>query len=83
MDHSLINPNYIFMAGISFLDDPFDDNQKIGIAHEKVFIHFITDGTAVYFDSRVPTQREITECTHIVTTGDKEWDPRSVRLALV
>ena len=43
------------MAGISFLDDPFDDNQKIGIAHEKVFIHFNTDGTAVYFDSRVPS----------------------------
>ena len=70
MDHSLINPNYIHMAVITVSDCPFDEIQKIDIAHEKVFIHFVTDGTTVYLDSRIPTQREIIECTHIFMTGD-------------
>ena len=83
MDHSLINPNQIRTTGIPVSDDPFDTTRKLGIAHDKVFIPFSTDGTTVYFDTRVPTQREITECTHIVMTGDTEWDPQSVRLASV
>ena len=70
MDHLLINPNQIWMAGILVSDDTFDDNQNLGITHEKLFIPFVNDATTLYFDSRVPTKREITECTHIVTTGD-------------
>ncbi len=83
MDHLLINPNQIRMTGTPVSDDPFDATRKLGIAHEKVFIPFSTDGTTVYFDTRVPTQREMTECTRIVMTGDTEWDPLSVRLESV
>ena len=50
-------------------DDPFDENLKLGISHKKVFIPFKTDGTKAYFDSRVLTQCDITECTHIIMTG--------------
>ena len=57
---SMYNPNKIRMAGILVSDDQFDENWKLGIAHKKVFIHFKTDGTTIYFDSRFPTQREIT-----------------------
>ena len=56
----MYNPNKIRMAGILVSDDQFDENWKLGIAHKKVFIHFKTDGTTIYFDSRFPTQREIT-----------------------
>ena len=83
MDHSLINPNQIRMTGIPVSDDPFDTTRKLGIAHDKLFIPFSTDGTAVYFDTRVPTHQEMAECTRIVMTGDTEWDPSSVRLAEV
>ena len=48
-----------------------------------MFIPFGTDRKTVYFYSRVPTLREITECTHIAMTGDTEWYPHSVRLASV
>ena len=72
MDHWLINPNQIWMMEMLVFDDPFDENQKIGIAHKKVFIPFKTDGTTLYFDSRVPKQRDITECTHIFMPGETE-----------
>ena len=77
MDHSLINPNEILMMGMPVYDNPFDNNWNFGI-DKNVFIPFKTDGTTVYFDPRVPTQCEITECTHIITTGETEWDPQSV-----
>ena len=71
-----INPNQIRMAGIPVSDNPFYDNQKIDITHEKLFIPFGTYGMTVYFDSRVSTQKEITECTHIFMASDTEWDPQ-------
>ena len=49
MDHSLINQNQIRMAVIPVSDDPFYDNLKLVIAHEKVFVPFGTDGTTVFF----------------------------------
>ena len=49
MDQSLINQTNICMAGISFSDDPFDQNQKLGISHKNVFIPFFTNGTTYFF----------------------------------
>ena len=69
MDHSLINPNQIKITVMQVFDDLFDNNRKLGISHKQVFITFITDRTIVFFDSRVPTQREITECTQIIMMG--------------
>ena len=66
------------MIGITVSDDPFDDDRKLGISHKKVFIPFKTDGTTVYFDSRVPTQRDITEFTHIIMMGETERDTKLV-----
>ena len=43
------------MTGMPVYDNLFEDNCKLGIAHKKLFIHFNTDGTTVYFDSRFPT----------------------------
>ena len=50
MDHSIINPYQISMAGLPVSYYPFDKNQKLGTAHEKVFTPFSNDGTTVYFD---------------------------------
>ena len=71
------------MMGMSVSYDPFDENRKLVISQEKVLITFKTEVTTVYFDSRVPMQREITECTHIIRTGEMEWDPRLICLASV
>ena len=67
-----MNPNQIFMMGVSVYDDPFDENRKLVIAKKKVFITLRTDVITLYFCSRVPTQREIMECTHIIMMGKME-----------
>ena len=58
------------MTVILVSDDLFDDNWKLGISHKNLFIPFKTDGTIVYFDPIVTTQREITECTNIIMTDE-------------
>ena len=78
MDNLLINSNQMRMARMPFSDDPFDENQNIGMAHENLFILSGADVTTVYIDSRVLTQREITECTHIVIMDYMSWCPQSV-----
>ena len=83
MDSSIINTNQIGMTGIPFSDDYYDDNWKLGISHKKMIISLKTDRTTVYFDSRVPTQREIIKSTIIIITSETEWNPQLVQLALV
>ena len=47
MDHSVINQNHMRMVGIPVSDDISDKNRKSGMAHENVFIPFVTDGMTV------------------------------------
>ena len=83
MDHLLVNPNQIRMTGTPVSDDPFYSTRAIRIKHEDVFIPFRTDGTAIYFDTLVPTKEERAECSWLIMTGDTEWDPISVRLQVI
>ena len=78
MDHSLVNPNQIRASGISVSDDPYDKTRGFGIAHEEVFIPFITRGSKVMFETHVPSDNELEECQHIIMTDDKEWEPHTV-----
>ena len=71
MDHSLINPNQIRSYGISVSDDPYDKSRPFGIDHEDIFIPFQTKGSAVYFDSFVPSDSDLERCRHIMLTDDK------------
>ena len=83
MDHSLVNPNHIRVTGTPVSDDPFDSTRVLGIKHEDAFIPFRTDGTTIYFDTRVPTKEERAECSWLIMTGDTEWDPSSVPLQAI
>ena len=56
MDHSLINPNRVWMAGIPVSDSHFYDNLKLGITHEKVLISYGNYEKKVYFYSGSTTQ---------------------------
>ena len=79
LDHSLINPNQIRHYGIPVSDDPYDSGRPFGIDHAELFIPFGTNGSAVHFISRVPSEREMESCPKIVLTdGVVEWDPRNV-----
>ena len=59
MDHSLINPNQIRHHGIPVSDDAYDGGRQFGIDHVDIFILFDTEGSTVFFDSHVPTDREL------------------------
>ena len=81
MDHSLVNPNQIRVTDIPVLDDPFDKTRNLGIDHDHVFIPFQGKGTTIYFNMRVLTETERSQCTWVTMTGYNEWDPLSVQLA--
>ena len=81
MQHSLINPNQIRHFGLPVSDNPYDESKRLGIDHDELFIPFQTEGSAVYFESHVPTDDELETCPHIVLTdGDVEWDPNGVKM---
>ena len=50
MDHSLMNPNQIQMAGMETSDDPFDENWKLSISNKRMSSLLKADRTTVYFD---------------------------------
>ena len=55
---------------------------ELGINTEELFIPFDTTGTVVHFESRVPTECEITHLTVILITEDS-WDPTTVHMSAV
>ena len=83
MNHSLVNPNHIRTTGTPVSDDPFDSTRALGINHEDAFIPCRTNGTAIYFDTRVPTKEERAKCSWLIMTGNTEWDPLLVCLQAI
>ena len=55
----------------------------MGIKYEDAFIPFLTNGTAIYFDTQVPTKEERSECPWLIMTIDTEWDTLSVCLQTI
>ena len=77
MDHSLINPNQIWDYGIFLWDNAYDQSRNGELSIEldeavKVKVWMRTQGTAILFESRVPTKEELQECTKIQLTSKKE-----------
>ena len=84
MDHSLINPNQIQSYGIPVCDDPYDKARDFGISHDDLFLPFDTCGSTVFFETFVPSDDDLINSTQIVLTdGDHEWDPGTVKLSQV
>ena len=73
MDHSLINPNQIWSYGIPVSDDPYDKTRDFGISHEDLYVLFDTIGSAVFFETFVPSYNDLNNSPHnILTDGDHE-----------
>ena len=82
MQRSLLNQNQI-RAHIRHnqgrvQDDYTRDDEPFGISTREMFIPFSLDGSAIFFESRVPTQHEIDTLPHIVITSKERWDPYSM-----
>jgi hypothetical protein len=74
LPNSLINPNQLRAYGLHVNDDPFDHSRKFGIDSENLFIPFDTMGTAVHFNTRVPTEWEKSNLPVVLLTGE-DWNP--------
>jgi hypothetical protein len=80
LDHSLINPNQIRVTGIPVCDDPYDRHRHLGIDLGETHIPFQTEGSTIYFNSRVPTREEMDNCQYLTLTDDEDWNPTETDL---
>ena len=81
MDHSLFNPNQLRKYGGPVWDNPFDKERPFTIqVSNEVEILLCTNGTKIYFKSRVPTDKELEKCPKIHVTSDCYWKPSEVEL---
>jgi hypothetical protein len=56
-------------------DDYTRVDEDFGIITNELFVPFNMDGSAVYFESRVPSQSEMDNLPHFVITSKDRWDP--------
>ena len=81
MDHSLFNPNQLRKFGVPVWDNPFDHDRPFSIqVSDEVDIPLCTNGTKIYFKSRVPTTKELEECPKVHVTSEDHWNPSEVEL---
>ena len=82
LDHSLINPNQVRSYGIPFWDNPFDKERGLRIeVDDAVSINMETKGTKIRFETRAPTNSELSECFHLQLTSKTAWNPSKVSLS--
>jgi hypothetical protein len=82
MKQSLLNPNQFRHYGRSVCDDVTDKNRAFGTEiNDKFVIPFHMSGTTIFFESRVPSRREMDNCRVFVMTHDSTWDPMAVQIA--
>ena len=81
ISRSLLNQNQIrdhiwFHKG-RVQDDFTRDDEELGITVGNTFIPFYMDGSAVCYDSQVPSSEEIESLPHVFITSSKPWDPKN------
>lgn len=81
LDHSLINPNQIRSYGIDMWDNPYDQDHPMAMhVSDMIIIPLQTYGTKIYFNSRSPTDDELSTLDHYPVTSARPWNPESVSL---
>ena len=82
LDHSLINPNQVRAFGIKYWDNPYDKERGLKIEVDKAIeIGMHTQGTKVRFETRAPTEYELSNCQHVQLTSKTNWNPTQVRMS--
>ena len=80
MKRSLLNQNqirhHIHQDG-GVVQDDFTRGGDFGIRTGEAYVPFYMDGSAVSFDSRVPSDLEMEALPRIVITSQEPWDPKS------
>ena len=79
LPHSLINPNQLRAFGHVVNDDPTDTTRLFGISTgDGDKIPFEMMGTIAYFETQVPSPKQIAYCRCIYLTDDTIWDPLNI-----
>ena len=80
MDRSVLNQNqigaHIRHCGGTVQDD-FTKDGDFGIDTKDTFIPFYMEGSAISFDSHIPSDHELQTLPQVVITSKKPWDPKS------
>jgi hypothetical protein len=83
LNTSLLNPNQMRAHGIvvdevpTHLSPNYNSTHSIYIPEQDLRIPLELDGVISYLPTRMPTMKEINDCTHITLTSTIAWDPYS------
>ena len=84
LSHSLLNPNQLRHNGIDYHDNPYDKDHQLCIDIDQgPLVPLKTQGTKIFFNSRVPTMDELGQCEHIELTSVLPWNPSNISLGEV
>jgi hypothetical protein len=80
LEHSLLNPNQMRHHGITVQDNPYAPNSlHITSPDDEFMLPLQSDGTTIFFNSRMPTSFELANCLHIPLSSVAPWNSRDVQ----
>ena len=78
LHHTLINPIQLRSYGVDVQDNPFA-KEDLTIITDNYIIPLDTQGIAIFFYTRSPTEVELQQLPRVVLTSAIDWDPQKVQ----
>ena len=78
LQHMLVNPNQLREYGTTIQDNPFSPSTLKFEQPNGPTIPLMTMGTIIYFNTRAPSDHELSTLPHIPLSSSATWDPRNV-----
>ena len=80
VEHSLINPNQLHAFGSIVQDNLYSGAPMYFTdADKSVVVPLFAAGTAIFADTRTPTDEELATCRHVPLTSELPWNPETVQ----
>ena len=79
MDTTLVNPNQLRHYGTQVQDNPMSQLPLAIITEDSAFsMELMMKGTIIYADTHTPSNKELSECPHIILSLSQPWNPHNV-----
>ena len=80
MSSTLINPNQLRHFGVKVQDDPTSKSPLAIIKddEEQFCMELDISGTIIYVTTYTPTEKELSQCQHVILSSPHPWDPEKV-----
>jgi hypothetical protein len=82
MEHTLVNPNQLRAYGFTVQDNPFSTSPTfISTEGHGFSMPLKSKGSTSILGviTRIPADRELQECQHVILSSEHDWDPQNVR----